>query len=83
MSSSERIPGGRVPGTSPEALLAAMDRVGIREAWVTHLPSLFWKDPAEGNAWLYETAGASRVPRGAGGAPGAAAVGADLERGAG
>ena len=45
----------RVPGTSPEALLAAMDRVGIDEAWVTHLPSLFWRDPTEGNPWLYET----------------------------
>lgn len=44
----------RVPGTSPEAVLAAMDRVGIDTAWVSHLPSLFWKDPAEGNAWLYE-----------------------------
>jgi predicted TIM-barrel fold metal-dependent hydrolase len=42
----------RVPGTSPEALLAAMDRVRIDEAWVTHLPGIFWRDPAEGNAWL-------------------------------
>ena len=42
----------RVPGTSPEALLAAMDRVGIDEAWVTHLPGVFWRDPTEGNAWL-------------------------------
>ena len=45
----------RVPGTTPEALLAAMDRVGTSHAWVTHLPSLFWKDPAEGNGWLYHT----------------------------
>ena len=28
----------RVPGTSPEALLEAMDRTGVDEAWVTHLP---------------------------------------------
>ena len=28
----------RVPGTSPDALLAAMDRAGIDEAWVSHLP---------------------------------------------
>lgn len=48
----------RVPGTSAEALLAAMGRVGIDQAWVTHLPSLFWQAPAEGNAWLYETAAA-------------------------
>ena len=48
----------RVPGTTPEALLATMDRVAIDQAWVTHLPSLFWRAPAEGNAWLYETAAA-------------------------
>lgn len=48
-------PFSRVPGTSPEAVLAAMDRVKIDEAWVTHLPGLFWRDPTEGNAWLYET----------------------------
>ena len=45
----------RVPGTSPEGLLRAMTRTGIDEAWVTHLPSLFWRQPMEGNAWLYET----------------------------
>jgi predicted TIM-barrel fold metal-dependent hydrolase len=47
----------RVPATSPDALVAAMDRVGIDEAWVSHLPSVFWRNPAEGNAWLYETVG--------------------------
>lgn len=55
-------PWRRVPHTSPEALLEAMDRVGIDEAWVSHLPGLFWKDPTEGNAWLYElTAVQSRL----------------------
>lgn len=49
-------PWRKLPGTSPEAVLASMERVGVREAWVTHLPSLFWKDPAEGNGWLYQTA---------------------------
>ena len=49
-------PFARVPGTSPEAVLKGMDRVGIDKAWVTHLPSLFWRAPAEGNGWLYETA---------------------------
>jgi predicted TIM-barrel fold metal-dependent hydrolase len=43
----------RVPGTSPEALRQSLDRVGITEAWVTHLPGLFWHDPGEGNPWLY------------------------------
>ena len=33
----------RVPGTSPEGVLGAMDRLGIDEAWVTHLPGLFWR----------------------------------------
>ena len=51
----------RVPGTSPEALLAAMDRTGIDQAWVTHLPGVFWRDPTEGNAWLLELG--ARLPR--------------------
>lgn len=48
-------PFARIPATSADALLGAMDRVGIDEAWVTHLPGLFWRDPTEGNAWLYGT----------------------------
>jgi predicted TIM-barrel fold metal-dependent hydrolase len=44
----------RVPGTSPAALLAAMDRVGIDEAWVSHLPGIFWRDPHSGNEWLVD-----------------------------
>ncbi len=47
----------RVPGTSPDAVLSAMDRAGIDAAWVSHLPGLFWRDPTEGNGWLLETAG--------------------------
>ncbi|HEU4955232.1 MAG TPA: hypothetical protein VFT28_11680 [Gemmatimonadales bacterium] len=47
----------RVPGTSPDALLEAMDRTGIDEAWVSHLPGIFWRDPAVGNGWLLETTG--------------------------
>ncbi|HYK82572.1 MAG TPA: hypothetical protein VEU55_05455 [Gemmatimonadales bacterium] len=49
-----------VPGTSPEALLQAMDRVGIDEAWVSHLPSVFWRAPEEGNAGLYAAAARER-----------------------
>ena len=45
----------RVPGTSPDALLRAMDRIKVEQAWVTHLPGVFWRDPAAGNPWLYET----------------------------
>lgn len=48
-------PWRRVPGTSPGALLEAMDRTGIDRAWVTHLPGIFWRDPTEGNDWLYAT----------------------------
>ena len=50
----------RVPGTSADALLGAMDRVRIDQAWVSHLPSVFWRNPADGNAWLYETAAQQR-----------------------
>jgi predicted TIM-barrel fold metal-dependent hydrolase len=46
----------RVPGTSAESVLRACDRVGIDQAWISHLPSVFWRDPGAGNAWLYETA---------------------------
>ena len=49
-------PWRKVPGTSPEALLKALDRMQIATAWVTHLPSLFWRDPTEGNGWLFATA---------------------------
>lgn len=46
----------RVPGASMEGLLRSMDRVGIDAAWVSHLPSVFWRHPMEGNAWLYDAA---------------------------
>lgn len=55
-------PWRKVPGTSPDALTKALDRVAIDTAWVTHLPGLFWRDPTEGNAWLYEVA--RKEPRG-------------------
>jgi uncharacterized protein len=45
----------RVPGTSPDGLLRAMDRVAADQAWVSHLPGIFWRDPTAGNPWLYET----------------------------
>jgi predicted TIM-barrel fold metal-dependent hydrolase len=45
----------RIPGTSVDAVRGAMDRVGVDSAWASHLPSVFWRAPAEGNQWLYET----------------------------
>lgn len=43
-------------------LLSQMDRVGIDRAWVGHLPSFLYKDPAPGNAVL-ERSVASRRDR--------------------
>ncbi|HUL50744.1 MAG TPA: hypothetical protein VLT79_12075 [Gemmatimonadales bacterium] len=48
----------RVPGTSAAGIRTALDRAAIDEAWVSHLPSVFWKSPEDGNAWLYETTSA-------------------------
>src|SRR5947208_1610943 len=53
-------PWRKVPGTSPDGLVKALDRTAIDVAWITHLPSLFWRDPTEGNAWLYQTARAEK-----------------------
>ena len=50
----------RVPHTSPEAVLGAMDRSGIDEAWVSHLPGIFWRVPADGNDFLYQVTSAER-----------------------
>lgn len=42
-----------VPHPEPGVLIRVMDREGIREAWVGHLPSAFYRDPSQGNAALY------------------------------
>jgi predicted TIM-barrel fold metal-dependent hydrolase len=42
-----------IPHPDPEALIRVMDREGIDEAWVGHLPSAFYRDPSVGNAQLY------------------------------
>lgn len=55
-------PWRQVPGTSAEGLLEGMERTGVTEAWVSHLPSFFWKDPAPGNQELYQvTDGEARL----------------------
>lgn len=51
-----RYPYRDVPGGSPEALLDAMDRVGIEQAWISNLDAVFSKNPAGGNELLYRTA---------------------------
>jgi uncharacterized protein len=53
-------PYARVPGTAPERLIEALERADIHEAWVSHLPSLFWRQPMDGNAWLYDTVARAR-----------------------
>lgn len=37
-----------LPDSSPEWLLRQMDRLDIAHAWVGHLPSVFYRDPAPG-----------------------------------
>ncbi|MCH7875728.1 MAG: hypothetical protein IH965_10575 [Gemmatimonadetes bacterium] len=37
---------------SPEWLVAQMDRLGIDQAWVGHLPSILYRDPTPGTAAL-------------------------------
>jgi len=56
-----RFPHRRAPGGSPQALLEAMNRVGIEQAWISNLSGIFWRDPAEGNAAVY--AAAETYPR--------------------
>lgn len=41
-------------------LLEQMDRLGIEQAWVGHLPSILWKDPGPGNETLVQTLGVHR-----------------------
>jgi predicted TIM-barrel fold metal-dependent hydrolase len=44
----------RLPEPTPQRLLAEMDRLGIADAWVGHLPSVFYRDVAAGNDELYD-----------------------------
>ena len=48
-----RYPFRHAPGGSPQALLEAMDRIAVDEAWLSNLSAIFWKDPTEGNELLY------------------------------
>jgi predicted TIM-barrel fold metal-dependent hydrolase len=42
-----------IPHPDPSTLLRVMDREGIDDAWVGHLPSAFYRDPTPGNVELY------------------------------
>src|SRR5256884_554849 len=53
-------PYARVPGTAPDRLVEALERVDIDEAWGSHPPRLFWRQPMDGNAWLYDTVARER-----------------------
>lgn len=46
-------PWRHVPHPEPAVLARVLEREGIAAAWVGHLPSAFWRDPAPGNAELY------------------------------
>lgn len=41
-----------VPHPDPEILVRVLDREGIDQAWVGHLPSAFYRDPSLGNVEL-------------------------------
>jgi hypothetical protein len=42
-----------VPHPNPDVLVRVLDRERLRQAWVGHLPSAFYRDPTPGNAALY------------------------------
>ena len=44
----------QVPHPDPATLVRVMDREGIAQAWVGHLPSVFYRDPAPGNRELFD-----------------------------
>jgi predicted TIM-barrel fold metal-dependent hydrolase len=43
-----------LPEPTPARLVAEMDRLGVAYAWVGHVPSVFYRDAAAGNAELVE-----------------------------
>jgi predicted TIM-barrel fold metal-dependent hydrolase len=43
-----------IPHSDPETLVRVLDREGIAEAWVGHLPTAFHRDPHYGNLALYQ-----------------------------
>jgi len=43
----------RLPDPTPERLLIDMDRLGIADAWVGYVPSIYYRDAAAGNDELF------------------------------
>ena len=43
-----------VPHPDPDALVRVLDREHVESAWVGHLPSAFYRDPAAGNDALFD-----------------------------
>src|SRR4051812_30835211 len=43
-----------VPHPDPGVLVRVLDREGVTDAWVGHLPSAFHRDPTHGNAELFK-----------------------------
>ena len=58
-----RYPFRHVPGGAPAAIRDAMGRVDVDQCWLSHLSAVFWRDPMEGNAALYEVVAAERAFR--------------------
>lgn len=44
-----------VPHPDPDVLVRVLDREGITDAWVGHLPSAYYRDPTPGNDALFST----------------------------
>lgn len=42
-----------LPHPDPDVLVRVLDREGVDEGWVGHLPSAFYRDPSHGNTELY------------------------------
>jgi hypothetical protein len=43
-----------VPHPDPDVLLRVLEREGVAAAWTGHLPSAWYRDPAPGNATLFD-----------------------------
>ena len=49
-----------IPHPEPEVLVRVLEREGLRGAWVGHLPTAWFRDPAQGNEALFAALAAHR-----------------------